>query len=57
MFTVGQKALSKVEDRIRVLDAEYHGEQRRHQEAIKGVTKQERRARELQFQVIPSLDM
>lgn len=50
-ISVGAKALAKVEDRVRSLEAELHSEQRRHQESIKGYTKQERRARELQFQV------
>lgn len=40
-----------MEDRIRTLETEFHGEQRRHQEALKGFTKQERRSRELAFQV------
>ncbi|CAA95848.1 Myosin-1 [Caenorhabditis elegans] len=51
MIQFGAKALAKVEDRVRSLEAELHSEQRRHQESIKGYTKQERRARELQFQV------
>lgn len=51
MVQFGQKALSKLEERIRSIEAEYNAEQRRHQEAVKGITKQERRARELQFQV------
>ncbi|CAD6189770.1 unnamed protein product [Caenorhabditis auriculariae] len=51
MLQFGAKALAKVEDRIRQLEAEFHSEQRRHQESVKGYTKQERRSRELQFQV------
>ncbi|WKX94491.1 hypothetical protein Q1695_011625 [Nippostrongylus brasiliensis] len=51
MLQFGQKALSKVEEKIRNVANEFHSEQRRHQEAVKGLTKQERRARELQFQV------
>ncbi|EYC46232.1 hypothetical protein Y032_0404g853 [Ancylostoma ceylanicum] len=51
MLQFGQKALAKVEERVRSVENEYQSETRRHQEAIKGVTKQERRARELQFQV------
>ncbi|UMM12491.1 hypothetical protein L5515_001241 [Caenorhabditis briggsae] len=51
MIQFGAKALSKVEERVRSVEAELHSEQRRHQEAVKGFTKQERRARELQFQV------
>ncbi|KHJ97615.1 myosin head [Oesophagostomum dentatum] len=51
MLLFGQKALSKVEEKVRTLENDYQSEARRHQEAIKGVTKQERRARELQFQV------
>ncbi|ETN83119.1 myosin head [Necator americanus] len=51
MLQFGQKALAKVEERVRSLENDYQAETRRHQEAIKGVTKQERRARELQFQV------
>ncbi|EGT54067.1 hypothetical protein CAEBREN_30667 [Caenorhabditis brenneri] len=51
MIQFGAKALQKVEERVRSVEAELHSEQRRHQEAVKGFTKQERRARELQFQV------
>uniref|UniRef100_A0A183FJV7 Paramyosin n=1 Tax=Heligmosomoides polygyrus TaxID=6339 RepID=A0A183FJV7_HELPZ len=51
MLQFGQKALSKVEEKVRSVAAQLHAEQRRHQEAIKSLTKQERRSRELQFQV------
>ncbi|CAJ0945734.1 unnamed protein product, partial [Mesorhabditis belari] len=51
MIKYGQKALAKMEDRIRSIEVELKNEQKRHQESIKGVTKQERRVRELQFQV------
>ncbi|KAF1768356.1 hypothetical protein GCK72_000168 [Caenorhabditis remanei] len=51
MIQFGAKALAKVEERVRSIEAELHSETRRHQEAVKGFTKQERRARELQFQV------
>ncbi|PIO76295.1 myosin tail [Teladorsagia circumcincta] len=51
MLQFGQKALSKVEEKVRQVSAAYHAEARRHQEAVKGLTKQERRSRELQFQV------
>ncbi|CAJ0585620.1 unnamed protein product, partial [Mesorhabditis spiculigera] len=51
MIKYGQKALSKMEDRIRSIEGELKNEKIRHQESVKGVTKQERRVRELQFQV------
>ncbi|KAK6055866.1 hypothetical protein COOONC_06628 [Cooperia oncophora] len=51
MLQFGQKALSKVEEKVRQASAQYHAEVRRHQEALKGLTKQDRRSRELQFQV------
>nr|CDJ95284.1 Myosin and Myosin head and Myosin tail domain containing protein [Haemonchus contortus] len=51
MLQFGQKALSKVEEKVRQVTAQYHAETRRHQDAIKGLAKQERRSRELQFQV------
>ncbi|VDO12975.1 unnamed protein product [Haemonchus placei] len=58
MLQFGQKALSKVEEKVRQVTAQYHAETRRHQDAIKGLAKQERRSRELQFQVnsmLPSI--
>ncbi|GMS83847.1 hypothetical protein PENTCL1PPCAC_6022, partial [Pristionchus entomophagus] len=51
MIKFGQRALSKVEERIRAIEQEYLGEQRKHQEAIKGLTRQDKRVREMQFQV------
>ncbi|KJH51244.1 myosin head [Dictyocaulus viviparus] len=51
MLQFGQKALTKVEEKVRAVSAEYNAEQRRYQEALKGLTKEERRVKELQFQV------
>lgn len=48
----GKKIIAKLEQRIRDLEQECDSEQRRSQEASKSLTKQERRVRELQFQVI-----
>lgn len=38
-------------DQIRELEVDLDGEQRRHQETYKNVRKQDRRVKELQFQV------
>ncbi|GMR36120.1 hypothetical protein PMAYCL1PPCAC_06315 [Pristionchus mayeri] len=51
MIKFGQRALSKVEERIRAIEQDYLAEQRKHQEAIKGLTRQDKRVREMQFQV------
>ncbi|KAF8362008.1 myo-1 [Pristionchus pacificus] len=51
MIKFGQRALSKVEERIRAIEQEYLAEQRKHQESIKGLTRQDKRVREMQFQV------
>jgi len=47
----GKKVIAKLEQRIRDLESECDGEQRRYQEATKNLSKHERRVRELQFQV------
>lgn len=47
----GKKVIAKLESRIRELENELDGEQRRYQETNKNLTKHERRIRELQFQV------
>lgn len=47
----GKKIISKLEQRIRDLEQECDSEQRRSQELTKNLTKQDRRVRELQFQV------
>uniref|UniRef100_A0A7E4ZQZ6 Myosin-3 n=1 Tax=Panagrellus redivivus TaxID=6233 RepID=A0A7E4ZQZ6_PANRE len=47
----GRKVIAKLEERIRALESELDGEQRRFQESNKNAAKQERRLRELQFQV------
>ncbi|MCP9266367.1 Myosin-4 [Dirofilaria immitis] len=46
----GKKVIAKLESRIRELENELDGEQRRYQETNKSLTKHERRIRELQFQ-------
>uniref|UniRef100_A0A7N6AYT6 Myosin, heavy chain b n=1 Tax=Anabas testudineus TaxID=64144 RepID=A0A7N6AYT6_ANATE len=46
----GKKQLQKLEARVRELEAEVEGEQRRGAEAIKGVRKYERRVKELTYQ-------
>lgn len=48
----GKKVIAKLESRIRELESELDGEQRRYQETNKNLTKHERRIRELQFQVV-----
>lgn len=48
----GKKVIAKLESRIRELESELDGEQRRYQETNKSLTKHERRIRELQFQVV-----
>jgi chromosome segregation ATPase len=47
----GKKVIAKLEQRMRELETELDGEQRRYQEANKTIAKQDRRLRELQFQV------
>merc|ERR1712050_121194 len=47
----GKRALAKLEQRVRELEAEYDGEQRRHAETVKNMRKGERRLKELSFQV------
>lgn len=47
----GKKIIAKLEERIRALESELDGEQRRFQDANKNYSKAERRVRELQFQV------
>uniref|UniRef100_A0A3B3B3C9 Myosin heavy chain, fast skeletal muscle-like n=1 Tax=Oryzias melastigma TaxID=30732 RepID=A0A3B3B3C9_ORYME len=46
----GKKQLQKLEIRVRELEAEVEGEQKRGAEAIKGVRKYERRVKELTYQ-------
>lgn len=46
----GKKALAKLEQRVRELEAELDGEQRRHAESQKTMRKSERRMKELSFQ-------
>jgi myosin heavy chain 6/7 len=47
----GKKVIAKLEQRMRELEGELDGEQRRFQDANKTIAKQDRRLRELQFQV------
>ncbi|TRY74310.1 hypothetical protein DNTS_002946 [Danionella cerebrum] len=46
----GKKQLQKLESRVRELEGEVEGEQRRGAEAVKGVRKYERRVKELTYQ-------
>ncbi|RVE69697.1 hypothetical protein OJAV_G00080100 [Oryzias javanicus] len=46
----GKKQLQKLESRVRELESEVEGEQRRGAEAVKGVRKYERRVKELTYQ-------
>ncbi|KAL6464242.1 hypothetical protein MHYP_G00265590 [Metynnis hypsauchen] len=46
----GKKQLQKLEARVRELEAEVEGEQRRSADAVKGVRKYERRVKELTYQ-------
>jgi len=46
----GKKAIAKLEERIRQLEGELDGEQRRHADAQKSLRKNERRIKELTFQ-------
>uniref|UniRef100_A0A3B3X5M9 Myosin tail domain-containing protein n=1 Tax=Poecilia mexicana TaxID=48701 RepID=A0A3B3X5M9_9TELE len=46
----GKKQLQKLEQRVRELESEVEGEQRRGAEAVKGVRKYERRVKELTYQ-------
>lgn len=47
----GKKIIAKLEERIRSIEQELDGEQRRHQDTDKNYRKAERRAKELDFQV------
>lgn len=49
----GKKAIQKLEQRVRELENELDGEQRRHADAQKNLRKAERRIKELSFQVSP----
>ncbi|NXF42046.1 MYH6 protein, partial [Nyctibius bracteatus] len=46
----GQKQVQKLEVRLRELEAELEGEQRRHGESLKGLRKAERRGKEMGYQ-------
>lgn len=46
----GKKAIAKLEERIRQLEQELDGEQRRHADAQKSLRRNERRIKELTFQ-------
>ncbi|MEQ2282341.1 hypothetical protein AMECASPLE_039534, partial [Ameca splendens] len=46
----GKKQLQKLEHRVRELESEVEGEQRRGADAVKGVRKYERRVKELTYQ-------
>jgi len=46
----GKRAIAKLEDRVRALEQELDGEQRRHADAQKNLRKGERRVKELSFQ-------
>ena len=46
----GKKAIQKLEQRVRELEQELDGEQRRHADAQKNLRKSERRIKELSFQ-------
>ena len=46
----GKKAIQKLEQRVRELENELDGEQRRHADAQKNLRKSERRIKELSFQ-------
>lgn len=47
----GKKVIQKLEQRIRELEQILEGEQRHHQEASKNLRKQDRRIKEIEFQV------
>ncbi len=47
----GKKMIGKLETRIRELEGELDGEQRRHADSQKNLARQDRRVREIQFQV------
>jgi phage shock protein A len=51
----GKKIITKLEERIRALEQELDGEQRRCADAQKNSGKLDRRVRELQFQVFESI--
>jgi chromosome segregation ATPase len=47
----GKKTIAKLEQRLREVEGELDGEQRRHQESVKNLAKADRSTRELQFQI------
>lgn len=47
----GKKIIQKLEQRVRELEQELDGEQRRHQDSEKNLRKQDRRIKELEFQI------
>jgi chromosome segregation ATPase len=47
----GRKTLTKLENRVRELEAELESESRRHGDSQKNLRNKDRRVRELQFQV------
>uniref|UniRef100_A0A158R688 Myosin motor domain-containing protein n=1 Tax=Syphacia muris TaxID=451379 RepID=A0A158R688_9BILA len=51
MLKGSQKAIAKLEHRAKMLSGDLEGEKRRYQEAMKNASKQDRKSRELQFQV------
>ena len=50
-FKGGKKAIAKLEGRLREVETELDGEQRRHQDTVKNLAKADRRTRELAFQI------
>jgi len=46
----GKRVIQKLEQRVREVEGDLDGEQRRHQETMKNLRKQDRRVKELQFQ-------
>ena len=51
----GRKIIAKLEERVRAIEQELDGEQRRHADAQKNLRKGERRIKELTFQAEVSL--
>lgn len=47
----GAKIVAKLEQRLKGIESEFEGEQRRHADAAKNLSKSDRKAREFQFQV------
>jgi myosin heavy chain 6/7 len=47
----GAKIVAKLEQRLKGIESEFEGEQRRHADAAKNLSKTDRKAREFQFQV------